>query len=196
MKKIKRAFTILLSLVMLLQLCACGKTEQTNDIIIIEDDAKEDELPIVTIGQPQVSAELEPGYITTELVMPEGYENFGGLQSAGDKLYLHGTTQEENFSVFQYDTITGEWQRWSLDTKDAKYAKIDGFSVVEGTVWIRLFEEYSDNEVCKLRLCNFLCFALSINNFSKCLGIIRHHSSPRTNFTILVFMSEFIIVSI
>lgn len=147
MKKIKRAFTILLSLVMLLQLCACGKTEQTNDIIIIEDDAKEDELPIVTIGQPQVSAELEPGYITTELVMPEGYENFGGLQSAGDKLYLHGTTQEENFSVFQYDTITGEWQRWSLDTKDAKYAKIDGFSVVEGTVWIRLFEEYSDNEV-------------------------------------------------
>ena len=95
----KKILTILLCAILLLQLCACGKTEQTNDIIIIEDDAKEDDLPTVTIGQPQVSAELEPGYITTELVMPEGYENFGGLQSAGDKLYLHGTTQENNFSV-------------------------------------------------------------------------------------------------
>lgn len=143
----KKILTILLCAILLLQLCACGKTEQTNDVIIIEDDPKEDELPTVTIGQPQVSAEQEPGYITTELVMPEGYENFGGLQSAGDKLYLHGTTQEKIFSVFQYDTLTGEWKSWAINTGEANNPQIDAFSAADGAVWIRLMEGYTDEEM-------------------------------------------------
>lgn len=149
MNKSKKILTLLLCICMLLQLCACGKSSQTNesDITIIEDDSISDKLPQVSIGQPQVSTELEPGYITTELAMPEGYKNFNSLQSLGDKLYLHATTQEGNFAVFQYDTITGEWQSWNIETGNAKYAQIDGFSVVEGAVWIRLFEGYSDNEV-------------------------------------------------
>ena len=134
----RKIFALLLCLIMLLHLCACSKKAPKEEAV----DQQQ-----VAIGQPQISAETEPGYVTTELAMPEGYMNFSGLQSLGDKLYLHATTQEGGFAVLRYDTITGEWQSWSIDTGEAEHAKIDGFSVVEGAVWIRLFEGYSDNEV-------------------------------------------------
>ena len=50
-----------LLLALLLLLCACGKQE-----------SGERPEPVV-IGRPHVSSQTEPGYITTELPMPEGY---------------------------------------------------------------------------------------------------------------------------
>lgn len=61
MSKTKRIWTFLLALAMLLSLCACGKQES------------EERPELFVIGQPQVSSQTEPGYMTTELPMPEGY---------------------------------------------------------------------------------------------------------------------------
>ena len=74
MSKTKRSWTFLLALAMLLSLCACGKQEG------------EEQPEMVVIGQPQVSSQTEPGYVTTELPMRSGYQDFGGLQSCGNSL--------------------------------------------------------------------------------------------------------------
>lgn len=132
MKRIRQLFPLLLALLML---CACGKQES------------EEQPDLFVIGEPQVSTETEPGYITTELPMPEGYQDFGGLQSFGDSLYLHAETTDGGFAVLRYDTLTDEWQSWDLETGDAKYPRIEAFSVADGAVWVRLMEGYSDAEM-------------------------------------------------
>ena len=96
MSKIKRIWIILLGLAMLASLCAC--VEQENEA----------QPELFVIGQPQVSSETEPGYMTTELPMPEGYQDFGGLQSCGNSLVLHAETADGMFAVLRYDTLTGE----------------------------------------------------------------------------------------
>ena len=98
MSKTNRILGFLLTLAMLASLCACGK-------LTLGEDAE-----VIVIGEPQISAETEQGFITTELPMPEGYQDFGGLQSFGDSLYLHAETTDGGFAVLRYDTLTDEWQ--------------------------------------------------------------------------------------
>ena len=139
MRIIKRILVFLLALALLVPLCACGKA------------APGDDAELVVIGQPQVSAETEPGYVTTELPMPVGYEDLGGLQSCGNDLYLHARTQDGAFAVLRYDTQSDEWKSWDLDTGEAKNPRIEAFSAVEDAVWIRLMEGYSEEEVLRKR---------------------------------------------
>ena len=132
MKRIRQLFPLLLALLML---CACGKPES------------EGQPDLFVIGEPQISSETEPGFVTTELPMPEGYQNFGGLQSFGDCLYLHAETPDDGFAVLRYDTLADEWQSWELETGEAKHPRIEAFSVADGAVWLRLMEGYSDSEM-------------------------------------------------
>ena len=135
MKTTNRILWLLLALAMLLSLCSCGESTQRE------------EAEVIVIGEPQISAETEPGFITTELPMPEGYQDISGLQSFGDSLYLHAVTPNGGFAVLRYDTLTDEWQSWELETGDAKYPRIEAFSVADGAVWVRLMEGYSDEEM-------------------------------------------------
>ncbi len=132
MKRIRQLFPLLLALLLL---CSCGKPES------------EGQLDLFVIGEPQASTETEPGYVTTELPMPEGYHDFGGVQSFGDCLYLHAETPDGGFAVLRYDTLADEWQSWELETGEAKYPRIEAFSVADGAVWVRLMEGYSDAEM-------------------------------------------------
>ena len=134
---------MLMALALLLQLCACGKAEKT--------EKAEEPSPFV-IEEPQVSAETEPGYITTELPMPEGFQNLSGLQSVDDSLFFHAETPEGGFAVLRYDTLTDEWKSWILDTGEANHPSVDAFSVTKGAAWVRLFEGYSDGELASMNL--------------------------------------------
>ena len=135
MSKTKRSWTFLLALAMLLSLCACGKQES------------EEQQELFVIGQPQVSSQTEPGYMTTELPMPEGYQDFGGLQSQGNNLYLHAETSDGSFAVLRYDTLSDEWKSWMISTGEANNPRIEAFSAADGAVWIRLMEGYTDEEM-------------------------------------------------
>ena len=135
MRIIKRIWVFLLALALLLPLCACGKAAPGKDA------------ELVVIGEPQVSSQTEPGYVTTELPMPVGYEDPGGLQSCGNSLVLHARTPEGSFAVLRYDTLGDKWESWILDTGEAKNPRIDAFSAVEAAVWIRLMEGYSEEEM-------------------------------------------------
>ncbi|MBQ9686460.1 MAG: hypothetical protein IJV41_07970 [Oscillospiraceae bacterium] len=135
MKTTNKMLWLLMALGMLLSLCACGNVTSGENA------------EIIVIGEPQVSTETEPGYVTTELPMPEDYRDFSGLQSVGDSLYLHAETADGNFAVLRYDTLTQEWKSWAVNTGEAKYPQIEAFSVADGAVWLRLMEGYSDSEM-------------------------------------------------
>ena len=135
MRTTKRIMVFLLALALLLPLCACGKA------------APGDDAELVVIGRPQISAETEPGYSTTELPMPAGYQDFGGLQSEGDSLVLHARTPEGSFAVLRYDTLSAEWKSWTINTGEANNPRIEAFSAADGAVWIRLMEGYSEEEM-------------------------------------------------
>ena len=130
----KQVSIILLIIIFLSSLCGCG-----------EIPIKEKEETIV-IEEPEIPVEAEPGYVTTELPMPKGYQDFSGLQSLGNSLYLHAETMDGTFAVLRYDTLNEEWQSWSVDTGEAKYPRIEAFSVADSAVWMRLMEGYSDSE--------------------------------------------------
>lgn len=132
MTRIRKILPLLLALLLL---CACGKQEN------------EEQPEQFVIGRPQVSSQTEPGYVTTELPMPEGYQDFGGLQSCGNSLVLHAQTQDGAWAVLCYDTLNDAWKSWTINTGEAKYPRIEAFSAADGAVWIRLMEGYSDEEV-------------------------------------------------
>lgn len=156
MKTGKKILVMLLCFIMLLQLCGCSKETSKE----ADNEATE----IFTIGEPQISAETEPGYVTTELAMPEGYRDFSGLQSVGDDLYFHAVTSDGSFAVLRYDTLSAQWQSWNLDIGKAKYPKIDAFSVADGAVWVRLFEGYSGEELASRNLSRKLDYYLIVLN--------------------------------
>ena len=79
--------------------------------------------------------------------MPEGYQDFGGLQSCGNSLVLHAETADGMFAVLRYDTLTGEWKSWAINTSKANNPQIDAFSAADGVVWLRLMEGYTDEEM-------------------------------------------------
>ena len=143
MKKISRGLIILLALSLLTQLSACGKAETAQET---------SEASPLVIETPQVCAETEPGWITTELAVPEGFQNLSGLQRVEDCLYFHAETREGGFAVLRYDTLKGQWKSWILDTGEAKYPYVDAFSAAQGAVWVRLFEGYSYEELATMNL--------------------------------------------
>ena len=92
MKKISRGLIILLALSLLTQLSACGKAETAQET---------SEASPLVIETPQACAETEPGWITTELPVPEGFQNLSGLQRVDDCLYFHAETREGGFAVLR-----------------------------------------------------------------------------------------------
>ena len=79
--------------------------------------------------------------------MPEGYQDFGGLQSCGNSLVLHAETADGMFAVLRYDTLTGEWKSWAINTGEANNPADRRLSAADGVVWIRLMEGCTDEEM-------------------------------------------------
>lgn len=146
MNRKHRLSALLLALALLMQLCACSRAEPAKPAEPVATPS-----PFV-IETPQVSAETEPGYITKEMLTPEGFRKLGGLQSMGDELFFHAETAAGEFAVLRYDTLTGQWSSWILDTGEAQCPNLDAFSVAENTAWVRLFEGYSDEELASMNL--------------------------------------------
>ena len=117
----------------LMLLCACGA------------DAGQETGPL--LSEPELSNELVPGFATTEITLPNHYVNPGSLQSTGDSLIFSAETPDGQFAVLRYDTISGTWSDWILETGEAENPSLEVLSPAGDTVWIRLYEGYTDREV-------------------------------------------------
>lgn len=131
MKKQKSIICMLMSLVMLLSLCACGKE------------------PAEEVSGPTRAAvqETEPGYILTELPGPAALEYVSCWDTCGDTVWMGGERGDGALLLQSYDTMNEQWQCFALDTGEARYPYLEAFSVAGDTVWALLGESCSEEQI-------------------------------------------------
>lgn len=121
----KRILSILLLIVILCSLCACGKNN-TGD--------SEAEV---------LSGEMVPGYLATEIDFPDWFRQsqFTGWDTCGDSFWMTGETEDGAPVLVGYDTLIGQWQRYDLDTADARNPWCGNLTVTEDAFWILINEQ-------------------------------------------------------
>ena len=123
----KRILSILLLIVIICSLCACGKNN-TGD--------SEAEV---------LSGEMVSGYLATEIDFPNWFRQSQstGWDTCGDSFWMTGETEDGAPVLVSYDTLIGQWQRYDLDTADARNPWCGNLTVTEDAFWILINEQTS-----------------------------------------------------
>lgn len=98
------------------------------------------------------SGELVPGYIPTELPLPDGlsiHEAFElyGWDTCGDTVWLCGQSDSGALMAAGYDTLNDSWQSWDFDTGDARNPYLRAFSAAGDSLWALIQESPSNEEL-------------------------------------------------
>ena len=140
----RKLTALLLALTMLLT--ACGKSGGTAaEDLPVPVDTGETGL-VVTIGEPRIPSETEPGYKSTVIEPPDWAEEFGAGTVMGDFFYILTETREGTRAAAAYDTIREQWQRYDLDMSPVYCARVQKFSAAGGALWILLREGYGPED--------------------------------------------------
>lgn len=123
----KRILSILLLIVIICSLCACGKNN-TGD--------SEAEV---------LSGEMVSGYLATEIDFPNWFRQSQstGWDTCGDSFWMTGETADGDPVLVSYDTLSGQWQCYNLDTADARNPWCGNLTVTEDAFWILINEQTS-----------------------------------------------------
>lgn len=124
----KRVISLMLALMLVCSLCACGTSNDTGDL--------EAEV---------LSSETVPGYQAMELDFPDWFREGQsmGWDTYGDSLWMTGETADGAPVLVSYDTLIGQWQRYDLDTADARNPWCGNLTVTEDAFWILINEQTS-----------------------------------------------------
>lgn len=118
----------MLALMLVCSLCACGTSNDTGDL--------EAEV---------LSSETVPGYQAMELDFPDWFREGQsmGWDTYGDSLWMTGETADGDPVLVSYDTLSGQWQCYNLDTADARNPWCGNLTVTEDAFWILINEQTS-----------------------------------------------------
>ena len=124
----KRVISLMLALMLVCSLCACGTSNDTGDL--------EAEV---------LSSETVPGYQAMELDFPDWFREGQsmGWDTYGDSLWMTGETADGDPVLVSYDTLSGQWQCYNLDTADARNPWCGNLTVTEDAFWILINEQTS-----------------------------------------------------
>ncbi|MBR3239739.1 MAG: hypothetical protein IKH34_07940 [Oscillospiraceae bacterium] len=124
----KRVISLMLALMLVCSLCACGTSNDTGDL--------EAEV---------LSSETVPGYQAMELDFPDWFREgqSTGWDTCGDNFWMTGETEDGAPVLVSYDTLIGQWQRYDLDTADARNPWCGNLTVTEDAFWILINEQTS-----------------------------------------------------
>ncbi len=91
--------------------------------------------------------ELSLAYVPREIAFPAELEKCDSWTTLGDSIYLAGRDSQDGFLLAEYDTISGSWRSFPLDTGEAHLPSIRCLSMAEDSFWILLMEGRSMEEV-------------------------------------------------
>lgn len=143
----KRKLTALL-LASTLLLTACGRSGAgtAGEPELREPGDAGEPVPAVTIGEPRIPSETEPGYKSTVIEPPQWAGELGSGAVLGDVFYILTETTEDTQAVAAYDTITQQWQRYDLDMSPMYCPRIQKFSAAGGALWVLLREGFGPED--------------------------------------------------
>ncbi len=121
----KKILCIILFFTLSTTLCACAKKQYKQET---ENPANQEQ------------ALLLPGYKSTEIDNPDWVYSWGQCEVLEDVFYMIAYPNEGGLSVASYNTISGDWERYDMNTDPLIYPSVEGFSVIEKSVWILLRE--------------------------------------------------------
>lgn len=155
----RRLLCILLSLCLLLPLCACGKKG--------------------TGSEAEPTGETIPGYVTEEIPKPDwlsGTGNYQAMDTEGDCIYVADFDPEGRLLIACYDTAADTWQRYDLDSGDARHPNADVLSIAGHSAWALLregisWEEYQSGKLPD-KLGYYLLFLDLDSGESRCVPIL------------------------
>ena len=140
----KKSITLLLALVLLLSLCACGKEDADKPAAPEKPGGAAEEDP----------AEMVPGYISQVIELPEGCSSVRLMTLEGDKL-LAVCGGGEDYKLCALDLNTDSWSFLPFDGADfggrnsngfSNYG-ISGFDVCDGVLWVLVRQYFMENGV-------------------------------------------------
>lgn len=102
MKRNKRFFALLLVLLVLPGLFACGKDGEAGD------------KGEIAVGDGAVDSGMVEGYVTELIQPPEEVDRISNLGFARDKLYVLGGNSQ-TYLLYSYDIAGGEWKKLPFD---------------------------------------------------------------------------------
>ena len=117
----------LLTLALLLGLCACGAPQVKPG----EGGAA---------GESVYKGETVEGYVPTEVPFPEWLAYITGCTTEEDTIWLSGVSAEKKLVIAAYDTVNDSWQRVDFSTADAYHPQMDSVSLSGGSIWALLRE--------------------------------------------------------
>ena len=127
----KRILSLLLAGLMLLSLCACGKTAE---------EAKTE-----TTSEPVAAAQTVPGYLPSLVELPEGLEiDYTGTYSfSGDTIWLCQESKDGGMTGYCYDTLSDSWEIFPLDLGGARSPDAPVLQPIGHSVWALIREGIS-----------------------------------------------------
>jgi len=96
---------------------------------------------------PKKPTEMTWGYVPEEVETPEWMDLLWGWDTVGDTVWLGAEDKEGRAVAASYDTLSGQWTRYDLDTGDAHNPGPVALSVTEDSLWVLLEEHLTDADI-------------------------------------------------
>ena len=90
---------------------------------------------------------LAMAYVPREIAFPPELEKCDSWTTLGDSIYLAGRDSQDGFLLAEYDTVSGSWRSFPLDTGEAHLPSIRCLSMAEDSFWILLAEGRCQEDV-------------------------------------------------
>lgn len=136
----KKLLAALLAAALLIS--GCSRAREDGDAA--RDDVAENVQTTAGAGKAE---ELSMAYVPREIAFPAELEKCDSWTTLGDSIWLAGRDSEDGFLLAEYDSLSGSWRSFSLDTGEAHRPSIRSLSMAEDSFWILLAEGRNREDV-------------------------------------------------
>lgn len=96
---------------------------------------------------PPEEEKLSMAYVPREIAFPAELDKCYSWTTLGDSIWFAGRDSEGGFLLAEYDTLSGSWRSFPLDTGEAHRPRIRSLSMAEDSFWLLLAESRNQEDV-------------------------------------------------
>lgn len=94
-----------------------------------------------------VSLGTTVGYVPSQVEWPDWLNELWGWDTYGDTIWIGSAIAEKEYVVAAYNTLDEHWEKYAIDTADARNPVPESFSVSGNSIWILFRESYTHEDI-------------------------------------------------